>query len=207
MCEWATEHHEENVTAALEIKKSIALQQMQNLEKINQSDLMKKLKKEKQIFDDDLVCSQNVLRIMRQSGMIVGVNAGDKKNAHEQTTITNSEFLELHLRKGVNFDDYDNGRLGNRKIKNHGEKKNGKTNGNRNSNVVNKDKDANNSIIVRFLEASSEDENENENGEEYTDNTIISPFNVDLSSGSADVLHLQCFLIGERGTYDIVVSS
>ena len=206
MCEWATEHHEENVTAALGIKKIIALQQMQKLEKINQSDLMKKLKKEKQIFDDDLVCSQNVLRIMRHSGMIVGVNAGDKNNAHEPTTIVNSEFLELHLRKGVNFDDYNNGRIS-RKIKNHGEKKNGKTNENRDSNVVDKDKNANNSTVVRFLEASSEDENENENGEEYNNNTIISPFNVDLSSGSADVLHLQCFLIGERGTFDIVVSS
>ena len=205
MCDWATEHYEEKVTAAKNEKKSLALQQVQKQEKINQDNLMKKLKKEKQIFVDDLVCSQNVLRIMRQSGMIEGVNAGEKNNAHEPTTIINSEYLELHLSKGVNFDNYTNGRIGSKKIKNHDEKKNRIRSDN-----SSKDKNGNNGSIVRFLEALSEDENENakenknENGdgneEEYDNSSIISPFNVDLSSGSADVLHLQCFLIGEKGT-------
>lgn len=140
--------------------------EIENTEKIEGR---KRIQNEINILEDDLVISQNVLQIMRKSGTIPGVNAGQKDNTREQMKSTKSEFLELHLKKGINFTNWKNGR-----------------------NCLNKSRKNN---VVRFLDVGDEEEIDDAENEE----ALFSPFNVDLSSGSSCVLYLQCFLLGEKG--------
>ena len=176
MADWAIEKHDLKIEQKAEDDRQIQKKIDTLIEKNKQIKRLEKVEAEKKLFDDDLIISQNILRIMRKTGTIEAVNAGDTDQVlKDPVKIIENEYLELHLKKGVNFTNRKNGKKGN----------NG--NGKNSANTSGKN------LSVMFLE--NDVEVLDDLGKE---DIFFSPFNVDLSIGSSKLLVLQCYLIGEK---------
>ena len=185
---WFTEKHDIKEADKKENERLNNVRKDNEIENQKQIKRFEKISMEEKIFSDDLIISQNVLQIMRRSGMIPAVNAGEKDKVFPDPVKTiEKEYLELRLRKDVDFRDWKNG------------KRNKNQNQNPNTPNTTEFKNKKNVKFAENNKKDSNDINEIENEDFDRDDLIFLPFNVDLSVGSAKVTYLQCYLIGEKG--------